>query len=210
MGALTMKAIEYEMRRLELQNSEVRDREQYYSNEIRLLKSNRDMREEDMKAAVTKLKKDKKKEMDKHLRKKRKHEKVLFVSFYTLLNLVRYTFTRYFQNVNLIYICFKSENLNVERKMTKKSLLMDLVSLIDPHPPSSAAHSDSASLAPTLVDLLLVACSFLRKLSVFSENKDSIRSSGLVERLVPYLPCSHPPVTNSILRLLFNLSFDAV
>lgn len=91
MGALTMKTIEYEMRRLELQNSEAQDREQFYSNEIRQLKSNREMRDEDMKAAVVQLKKDKKKEMDKHLRKKRKHEKVLFVSFYTLLNLVRYT-----------------------------------------------------------------------------------------------------------------------
>lgn len=95
--------------------------------------------------------------------------------------------------------------------MTKKSLITDLVSLIDPRPPSSATQSEtSGPLAVTLADLLLVACSFLRKLSVFSENKDAIRSSGLVERLVPYLPCSHPPVTNSILRLLFNLSFDAV
>jgi hypothetical protein len=89
MGALTMKTIEYEMRRLELLNSESRERELFYSNEVKQLKSNRDLSDEDSKVALSKIKKDKKKEMDKHLRKKRKHEKVLFVSFYILLNLVR-------------------------------------------------------------------------------------------------------------------------
>ena len=88
MGALTMKTIEYEMKRLELLNSEAREREIFYSNEIKNLKSNRELNDEDSKTVLSKLKKDKKKELDKHMRKKRKHEKVLFVSFYILLNLV--------------------------------------------------------------------------------------------------------------------------
>jgi hypothetical protein len=107
----------------------------------------------------------------------------------------------------------QSENLSVERKMTKKSLLTDLASLLDPKPLPVAQDSQGGGGGPlmiTLVDLVLVACSFLRKLTIYSENKDAIRSSALVERLHPYLPCSHPPVTNSVLRLLFNLSFDQV
>ena len=98
--------------------------------------------------------------------------------------------------------------------MTKKSLLTDLISLIDPKPSNGNdtqnQDNSNGALNITLVDLILVSCSFLRKLTVYHENKDTVRSTAIIERLHPYLPCSHPPVTNAILRLLFNLSFDKV
>ena len=84
--------------------------------------------------------------------------------------------------------------------MTKKSLLTDLVALLDP--------LAEAGVQIGLPDLLMLAASFLKKLCLYEENTAEVRALGLVTRLGPLLPCSHAPVVNATLRLLFNLSFD--
>ncbi|KAH8076319.1 eukaryotic kinesin-associated protein [Aureococcus anophagefferens] len=67
-----------------------------------------------------------------------------------------------------------------------------------------AVFSHSAS-AP----LLILAAVFLKKLTLFEENKDAMLRSNLVGRLARFAPCSSPELIIAMLRLLFNLSFDA-
>lgn len=123
-------------------------------------------------------------------RKKRRHEKVLFAAFCTLMNL--------------------AENEAVERKMTRRSLLGDLVSVLDPDPALVHGLPVRSPLVVGLPDLLLAVLSFLRKLSVVGENTDALCAHGVAGRLGPMLTCSHPAITGAALRLLFNLSFHPV
>ena len=58
-------------------------------------------------------------------------------------------------------------------------------------------------------DLLILAVSFIKKLSIYSENKDAIGQTSILHRLSRFLPCSSQPVVQITLQLLFNLSFDA-
>lgn len=57
-------------------------------------------------------------------------------------------------------------------------------------------------------ELVILALSFLKKLSIFEENKDTMVELALVEKLVRYVRCSHDKTVQTALKLLFNLSFD--
>ena len=83
--------------------------------------------------------------------------------------------------------------------MTKKTLLTDLIALIDP-----------SCVVATYPDLLCAATTFLCKLAVMAENVDVLRDSGVVQRMSPLLHCGHSGVINGVLRLLTNLAFDVV
>jgi hypothetical protein len=115
--------------------------------------------------------------LDKHDQKikklEKKQSKVLFVSFYILLNL--------------------AEDPTTERKMIKRGLLDSLLTLID---------------SRTSSDLLLLTISFIKKLSLYEENKNYLKSKGIIFKLSKFLPCSSQPLMALTLRLIFNLSFD--
>jgi hypothetical protein len=86
--------------------------------------------------------------------------------------------------------------------MTKKGLLTDLLHILAP--------VDGLEVGIGLPNLLLVTCSFLRKLCTFEDHAEVAASDAIACRLALLLPCSHAPVVNSTLRFLFNLSFREV
>lgn len=85
-----------------------------------------------------------------------------------------------------------AEDATVERKMIKKGLLPSLL----------------AMLCRSYEQLLVLAVTFLRKLSVFEENKEALKEAGLVDLLGKFVPCASADLVMAALRLLFNLSFD--
>uniref|UniRef100_A0A3Q2UZ52 Kinesin-associated protein 3b n=1 Tax=Haplochromis burtoni TaxID=8153 RepID=A0A3Q2UZ52_HAPBU len=58
-------------------------------------------------------------------------------------------------------------------------------------------------------ELLVLVVSFLKKLSIFLENKNDMAEVDTVERLARLVPCKHEDLLNLTLRLLLNLSFDS-
>jgi hypothetical protein len=104
-----------------------------------------------------------------------------------------------------------AEDLNVERKMIKKDIVKYL----------------ALCLGRTHSDLLLLVLTFLKKISVFEDNKDIIKrahetgtdspsssaptaAKPIAMQLGRFVACSSPAVTTMALRMLFNLSFDKV
>ncbi|RLN50797.1 hypothetical protein BBJ28_00013868 [Nothophytophthora sp. Chile5] len=57
-------------------------------------------------------------------------------------------------------------------------------------------------------DLVILTITFLKKLSIFEENKDAMVELAVVEKLVRYVRCDHDKTIQTALKLLFNLSFD--
>lgn len=95
--------------------------------------------------------------------------------------------------VGLYILMNLAEDISVERKMVKKGLLDLLIQSLD--------RSSS--------DLLVLAVTFLKKVSIFEENKNTLKARGVIAKLCKFLPCSSQPLMHATLRLLFNLSFDA-
>ena len=58
-------------------------------------------------------------------------------------------------------------------------------------------------------DLLFIVLNFLKKLSIFGENKSEMKENGIVEKLNRFIPCNNQLLLQIALRLLFNLSFDS-
>ncbi|RYG70131.1 hypothetical protein EON64_01030 [archaeon] len=87
-----------------------------------------------------------------------------------------------------------AEDAGVEKKMLKKGLVQMLL----------------AMLGRRYEDLLLLVLTFLKKLSVFEENKEAFKQCLLVDHVSKFLACSSQPLVLMVLRLLFNLSFDKV
>uniref|UniRef100_A0A8C4Q6Y3 Kinesin-associated protein 3b n=1 Tax=Eptatretus burgeri TaxID=7764 RepID=A0A8C4Q6Y3_EPTBU len=85
-----------------------------------------------------------------------------------------------------------AEDTRTELKMRNKNVVHLLVRTMDRDNP----------------ELLVLVVSFLKKLSIFMENKNDMAEMGLVEKLVHLLPCDHEDLLNLTLRLLLNLSFD--
>jgi len=87
-----------------------------------------------------------------------------------------------------------AEDVSVERKMVKRELVQMLSQLLNRRTP----------------DTLLLILAFLKKLSIFEENKSLMCQPdvGMIYNLAAFLPTSHNQVTTSALRLLFNLSFS--
>lgn len=57
-------------------------------------------------------------------------------------------------------------------------------------------------------DLLFIVLNFLKKLSIFGDNKNEMRDAGIIEKLNRFIPCNNQLLLQIALRLLFNLSFD--
>jgi len=85
-----------------------------------------------------------------------------------------------------------AEEIAIEKKMVNRKMPQLLCQLLD----------------RTHEDLLLVALQFIKKLSVFEENKDSVSTPETLSRLVGL--AQHPNVRVALLslRVLYNLSFD--
>ena len=52
------------------------------------------------------------------------------------------------------------------------------------------------------VELLILSVTFLKKLSVYKENKDKMHECGLVARLAHFVPVPNEVLQNAVLRLL--------
>ncbi|KAI3369129.1 hypothetical protein L3Q82_026092, partial [Scortum barcoo] len=85
-----------------------------------------------------------------------------------------------------------AEDTRTELKMRNKNIVYMLVKILD--------REDE--------ELLLVVVSFLKKLSIFLENKNDMAETFAVEKLARLVPCEHEELLSTTLRLLLNLSFD--
>ncbi|RLN64169.1 hypothetical protein BBJ29_000317 [Phytophthora kernoviae] len=92
----------------------------------------------------------------------------------------------------LLVLLNLAEDIHTERKMVKRKIVLFLTKLLD-------------RVAP---DLAILTITFLKKLSIFEENKDAMMELAVVEKLVRYVNCNHDKTIQTALKLLFNLSFD--
>eukprot|EP00955_Chlamydomonas_euryale_P118839 366562-Chlamydomonas_euryale.AAC.16 len=97
----------------------------------------------------------------------------------------------------LLYLCFYmllnlAEDVGVEKKMKKKNVVVYLVKMLD----------------RSNVELLILGTTFLKKLSIYKENKEKMAECRIVEKLAKFVPVRNDVLLMSVLRLLHNLSFD--
>eukprot|EP00928_Gymnodinium_smaydae_P087991 TRINITY_DN72151_c0_g1_i1.p1 TRINITY_DN72151_c0_g1~~TRINITY_DN72151_c0_g1_i1.p1 ORF type:complete len:796 (+),score=199.77 TRINITY_DN72151_c0_g1_i1:119-2506(+) len=85
-----------------------------------------------------------------------------------------------------------AEEISIERKMVNRKMPQLLAQLLDRN------HDE----------LILVALQFLKKLSVFEENKERVSTPETLSRLVALAQHSNVRVALCALRVLYNLSFD--
>uniref|UniRef100_A0A0B7B022 Kinesin-associated protein 3 n=1 Tax=Arion vulgaris TaxID=1028688 RepID=A0A0B7B022_9EUPU len=85
-----------------------------------------------------------------------------------------------------------AEDLSVELKMRNKGIVRTLVATLDRNN----------------FELLILVVSFLKKLSIFIENKKEMVELNIVEKLTKFIPCEHEDLLNITIRLLLNLTFD--
>ena len=98
----------------------------------------------------------------------------------------------------LLFVCFHvlmniAEDVQIERKIVKRTCVEYLASVLD----------------RTNAELLILAVNFLKKLSVFEENKNRMIDADIVPKLVKFIPCSNKALMQAVSRLMLNLSFDA-
>ncbi|XP_069593239.1 kinesin-associated protein 3 isoform X2 [Ranitomeya imitator] len=94
--------------------------------------------------------------------------------------------------VTLYLLLNLAEDTRTELKMRNKNIVHMLVKALD---------RDN-------FELLILVVSFLKKLSIFLENKNDMAEMDIIEKLCKMVPCEHEDLLNITLRLLLNLSFD--
>ncbi|KAG1668473.1 hypothetical protein FOA52_005246 [Chlamydomonas sp. UWO 241] len=97
----------------------------------------------------------------------------------------------------LLYLCFYlllnlAEDVGIEKKMKKKNVVVYLVKMLD----------------RSNVELLILGTTFLKKLSIYKENKEKMAECRIVDKLAKFVPVRNDVLLMSVLRLLHNLSFD--
>ncbi|KAI9356221.1 kinesin-associated protein-domain-containing protein [Zopfochytrium polystomum] len=99
----------------------------------------------------------------------------------------------------LLFVCFHlllnlAEDVNIEVKMVKRDIVRYLLILLDRKTP----------------ELLILVITFLKKLSIFKENKDEMvkNMSDLLPKLAHLLPSENQGIQHLTLRLLLNISHD--
>ena len=85
-----------------------------------------------------------------------------------------------------------AEDAKVEMKMKNKKIVPLLILLLERQNP----------------ELLILVVSFLKKLSIFLENKDEMKQNNIMEKVSTLIPHSNDDLLNITLRLLLNLTFD--
>ncbi|XP_062308257.1 kinesin-associated protein 3a [Osmerus eperlanus] len=94
--------------------------------------------------------------------------------------------------VALFLLLNLAEDTRTELKMRNKNIVHLLVKTLE--------REDE--------ELLLLVVSFLKKLSIFLENKNDMAETYAVEKLSRFVPSGHEELQCTTLRLLLNLSFD--
>ena len=132
--------------------------------------------------------------------------------------------TSFLQKQNrLLGVCFEllyhlSEDVLIEMKMKQRDLIKTLIQAVERTVTILAGWSASAGSVEGLDELTGLVLLFLKKLSIFEENKTEMSAYKLCAALAPLLPSASPPagassavsplVQEAALRLLYNLSFD--
>lgn len=86
-----------------------------------------------------------------------------------------------------------AENTKIEEKMRKRNISRMVMQMLD----------------RTSLDLVTLCLKFLKKLSVFKENKDDMVDINIIESLGKVLNINRDDVQTAAYKLLYNLSFDA-
>ena len=68
-----------------------------------------------------------------------------------------------------------AEDLQIERKMKNRSVINLLISMLERNNP----------------DLLFIVLNFIKKLSIFGENKNEMKEQGIIEKLNRFIPCNN-------------------
>lgn len=85
-----------------------------------------------------------------------------------------------------------AEDLQIERKMKNRKVIFLLMAMLERNNP----------------DLLFIVLNFIKKLSIFGENKNEMKENGIIEKLNRFIPCNNTLLLQIALKTLFNLSFD--
>lgn len=68
-----------------------------------------------------------------------------------------------------------AEDLQIERKMKNRGIIPLLISMMERNNP----------------DLLFIVLNFLKKLSIFGDNKNEMKENGIVDKLNRFIPCNN-------------------
>lgn len=68
-----------------------------------------------------------------------------------------------------------AEDLQIERKMRNRGTISLLVSMLERNNP----------------DLLFIVLNFLKKLSIFGDNKTEMKEAGIIEKINRFIPCNN-------------------
>ena len=85
-----------------------------------------------------------------------------------------------------------AEDSKVEIKMKNKNIIELLVKM----------------MKRQNMELLILVVSFLKKLSIFKENKDQMKEMEVMEKAAQLIPSQNDDLLNIALRLILNLTFD--
>eukprot|EP00794_Sanderia_malayensis_P016189 gene16189-17816_t len=124
--------------------------------------------------------------MQKDPTKKREYEKS-YKKFQTLLQKQEHLL-----RVTVYLLLNLAEDTKVEMKMKNKKIVLLLMSLLGRNNP----------------ELLILVVSFLKKLSIFQENKNEMKQNDIIEKISALIPHGNDDLLNITLRLLLNLTFD--
>ena len=97
-----------------------------------------------------------------------------------------------FLRIVFYFLLNLSEDLKVEQKMVNKGVIGLLIKTLE---------RDSQ-------ELLLVVVTFLKKLSVYLENKNQMKEFSIMEKLAPLLSLTNDNLVANTLKLMHNLVFD--
>lgn len=68
-----------------------------------------------------------------------------------------------------------AEDLQIERKMKNRSIINLLITMMDRNNP----------------DLLFIVLNFMKKLSIFGDNKSEMKELGIIEKINRFIPCNN-------------------
>jgi len=94
--------------------------------------------------------------------------------------------------VGVYFLLNLAEDAKVEMKMKNKNIVQLLVKL----------------LQRNNAELLILVVSFLKKLSIYKENKDEMCRNDIMDKICALIPNESEDLLNITLRLLLNLTFD--
>jgi hypothetical protein len=103
-----------------------------------------------------------------------------------------------FNQERLIYVSLHlllnlAEDTRVQMKMASKGLIGNLLTFLERENP----------------ELLILVVAFLKRLSIFAENKNRMKEDDIIKQVAPLVHSENPELVKGALPLLLNLSFDS-